>query len=306
MATFSYNKHGTYVVVDGGLGKFDNDPATGVLSNGEEKSSFVSNDSVENSGSDGPPTSTFYGTADVGGVILIFTFANGTYFGWAEVDDPETTQLPELVLTAEISTGDFPACFLSGTAILTAEGPRPVESLSIGEAVLTKDGNRADVRWLGRQSVVTVFGPPDEQWPVLIRAGALAEGLPRADLRLTSDHAVELEGILIQAGALVNGASIRRLTKEELGDRYVVYHVETGRHDLILAEGLPVETFLDNVTRRRFDNYDEYVALYGAERPMLRELSLPRLKSVRQLPRSLRARLEERAALLGWVGSSVA
>jgi hypothetical protein len=46
-------------------------------------------------------------------------------------------------------------------------------------------------------------------------------------------------------------------------ERFTYFHVEIADHALILAEGVPAETFLDTVTRRRFDKFADYVALYG-------------------------------------------
>jgi len=96
----------------------------------------------------------------------------------------------------------------------------------------------------------------------------------------------------------VNGTSICRLTSAELGQCYTVYHVELEDHSLILAEGVPAETFVDNVTRRRFENYAEFEALYGDIGPSIAEMERPRIKSARQLPAAIRQLLEERATVL--------
>ena len=54
------------------------------------------------------------------------------------------------------------------------------------------------------------------------------------------------------------------------------------------------------MTRRRFDNYAEYEALFGshADFEAMAERDEPRAMSARQLPPRIRARLAERAALL--------
>lgn len=44
------------------------------------------------------------------------------------------------------------------------------------------------------------------------------------------------------------------------------YRVETEARGVILANGAASETFVDVVTRAAFDNYGEYLNLYGAER----------------------------------------
>jgi hypothetical protein len=306
MATYGYNFHGTYREFEGPLAKVDNDPATGTLSNGALSDVFVAEEPLTNDGESGPAISDLYGVYTDGDVTIILTLNSEVYYAWANVDNPETYQFPESIPFASISTADFAFCFLSGTQIATPSGPIPVESLRIGHVVCTADGGRACVKWIGRQSVTTAFGPPEIRWPVLVRAGSLGEGIPAADLRVTSDHALLVEGLLIQAGAMVNGHSVRRLTKGELGDRYTVYHIETEHHDMVLAEGTAAETFVDNVSRRHFDNHAEYTALYGEVPSPITEVQRPRIKSARQLPRSIRARLEARSRALGCAAPAVA
>lgn len=70
---------------------------------------------------------------------------------------------------------------------------------------------------------------------------------------------------------------------------------------MILANGAPAETFIDNVSRAAFDNYGEYVALYGEPRADVAEISAVRVMSRRQLPSAIRTRLAERAVALGLV-----
>ena len=99
-----------------------------------------------------------------------------------------------------------------------------------------------------------------------------------------------VDGVLCQASALVNGATVTRVPISEFGKEYTVYHVETERHEIILANGAPAETFIDNVSRRAFDNYAEFEALFGENPPEMEELPHPRASNDRQLPRRIRAR----------------
>ena len=89
---------------------------------------------------------------------------------------------------------------------------------------------------------------------------------------------------------MVNGTTITRVPLEEVGESYTVYHVETEAHEIILANGVPAETFIDNVSRRVFDNFREFEALYGDVSEM-EELPYPRAMSVRQVPESIRRKL---------------
>jgi len=70
---------------------------------------------------------------------------------------------------------------------------------------------------------------------------------------VTADHALLIDGILVQAGALANGQTIAAVPQYALGEHYTVYRIETEVHEIILAERGPAETFIDNVPRRIWD-----------------------------------------------------
>ncbi len=69
--------------------------------------------------------------------------------------------------------------------------------------------------------------------------------------------------------------------------------VELDDHSLIFAESVPAETFVDNVDRMNFDNWQEHQTLYPENRA-IRELEYPRAKSHRQVLGGTRALLAER------------
>ena len=145
------------------------------------------------------------------------------------------------------------------------------------------------VKWIGRQTVQKLLAGPRMQ-PVRIRAGALGGGLPHIDLTVTGDHGMVIDGLVINASALINGTTIDWVPMEELPDRVTYYHVETEDHDVILANGAPAETFVDIPGRRAFDNYREYLDLYGAER-IIPEMDRPRISAQRVVPDHIKARL---------------
>ena len=77
----------------------------------------------------------------------------------------------------EENFGDFlVVCFLSGTLIATPDGERQVESLEAGDMVLTASGCSVPVKWLGRQTVSTCFGPAERLMPVRFAAGSIGGG----------------------------------------------------------------------------------------------------------------------------------
>ncbi len=87
--------------------------------------------------------------------------------------------------------------------------------------------------------------------PILIKAGALAEGLPARDLRVSPDHAIEVDGYLIPAKHLVNRASI---VQEAWCQRVTYFHLELETHALLLSEGTWSESYLDDGNRHVFNN----------------------------------------------------
>jgi hypothetical protein len=186
-------------------------------------------------------------------------------------------------------------CFAAGTLISTPVGASEVESLKIGDLVMTADGRAAPVRWIGRQTISRLFADPLRTLPIRIKADALGDNVPSRDLLISPDHALLIDGALVHAGALINGASIVR--EYDTPQVFTYFHVELADHSLILAENTPAETFVDNVDRLAFDNWAEHEALYGADAP-IEEMNYPRAKAARQVPQTLRARLAARAARL--------
>jgi hypothetical protein len=69
-------------------------------------------------------------------------------------------------------------------------------------------------------------------------------------------------------------------------ERFSYCHVELASHELLLAESVPAESFVDNVDRMHFANWDERTT---PVEPIL-EMPHPRAKSYRQLPARLRSR----------------
>lgn len=179
---------------------------------------------------------------------------------------------------------DDPTCYCAGTRILTDRGEVSIEDLRIGDLVVTTEHGLQMIRWIGQSTIATCFADPMRVAPVRIRESAFGPGVPARDLRVSPCHAVFLEGVLVQANALVNGTSIVQETA--LPERFTYYHIELENHALLLAEGLPAESFVDNVSRLTFDNWAEYQTL-GLNQS-IEEMPHPRVQSHRQVPYGLR------------------
>ena len=232
----------------------------------------------------------FSGTVSVDGTVYPVVFVSPTRFIVGL--DPAKGTVPY----GDLNASDlFVPCFFSGTLIATPSGECKVEELVSGDLVSVGESRAVPVKWIGRQTVSTLFGPADRLMPVRFAAGSLGGGggkplLPHSDLTVTTDHAVLIDGVLCEAGTLINGTTIIRVPLSEFGERYTVYHVETEAHEIVFANGFPAETFVDNVPRRAFDNFAEFEALHGDPSEM-KELPYPRASSARHLPARIKARL---------------
>ena len=116
------------------------------------------------------------------------------------------------------------------------------------------------MRWIGHRQIDCERHPdPDLVTPIRIVAGAFGPGRPARDLLLSPDHAVADGDVLIPIKLLLNGASIWR----ETGRRQVGYfYIELDHHDILLAEGLGAESYLDTGNRTMFDIEGQPVVLH--------------------------------------------
>ena len=99
---------------------------------------------------------------------------------------------------------------------------------------------------------------PETLWPVRVSAGAFGATVPVRDLYLSPDHAVFENGVLVPVRLLINGVSITQVNRPEV----TYYHVELARHEIILAEGLAVESYLDMGDRANFGARGEVIRLF--------------------------------------------
>jgi hypothetical protein len=194
---------------------------------------------------------------------------------------------------------DDVACYCRGTLIATKRGERKVEKLKIGDEVITVSGALRPIKWIGRRSYGGRFimGRRD-MLPICIRAGALDDQVPERDLWISPHHAMyfkdESGGVLIEAKDLINGVSI---VQAERVDKVEYFHVELDSHDVLMAEGAPSETFIDDNSRGMFHNAFEHAALYPNDVREPACYCAPRLDSGYDVAKIVRA-IALRAGLL--------
>ncbi len=180
-------------------------------------------------------------TADDGAGDKLFV-SDGTAAGTHAVSNPPPISLGT-------AAADPVPCFVRGTRLLGPDGPVTVEDLREGDLLLTASGQAVPVVWIGEREVDCRHHPaPEKIWPVRVGAGAFGPSVPARDVVLSPDHAVLVDDVLIPVGRLANCYSIA----QERVDSVHYFHVELPLHDVLLAEGLPVESFLDTGNRRMF------------------------------------------------------
>jgi collagen type I alpha len=186
------------------------------------------------------------------------------------------------------------ACFARGTRIATETGLLAVEYLRVGDRMIADGGEVQPIVWIGQRTVNCRTHPrPETVWPVRIARGAFGDNVPVRDLCLSPDHAVFVDGVLVPVKLLVNDTSIRA----KPADMVTYYHVELPRHDLLLAEGLRVESYLDTGDRSNFANGGGPVALHPNFTARIREAMgfAPLVVTGSQLS-AIRLRLRDRAS----------
>lgn len=245
-------------------------------------------------------------------VLFSGTDAGGNAGVWQT--DGTSAGTTELQVTGSLPFGLFPAdltalgnealfqaaapCFARGTRIATERGDVAVEQLRVGDRALTAGRSARPIGWIGQRRVNCARHPrPELVWPVRIRAGAFGDGEPRRDLRLSPDHAVFVGGALVPIKHLVNGATV---VQEPL-DAVHYFHVELDRHDILLAEGLAAESYLDTGNRAQFANGGDYIALHPDFSPLNWDDACAPLTADGDAVLSVRRRLLARVAALGYV-----
>lgn len=142
-------------------------------------------------------------------------------------------------------------CFVQGTLIRTARGPRPVESLRPGDLLVTLDHGLRPVLWRGHRRADRAhldLRPQDR--PIRIAAHALGPGSPARDLLVSPQHRMLLRSVIAERmlGAEEALVAARHLTAlpgidVQTDDRPVTYwHLLMQQHEVIEAEGAWTES----------------------------------------------------------------
>jgi hypothetical protein len=140
--------------------------------------------------------------------------------------------------------GSFgPACFLRSTLIDTPSGARRIDTLCVGDLVLTRDNGPRPIVWLGTSQTDGM----GEHAPIRFEMGSIGNDRP---LLVSPLHRILVSGwraqlffgvdeVFVHAKHLVNGTTIRPVLRSKA--RYM--HLMLDRHEIIFAHGAASESF---------------------------------------------------------------
>ena len=191
---------------------------TVVLSTGETIT--INEDGTVTITADGDPTS--------------FTFEYTAAFGTGNANQSDT---------ATVTVNTVP-CFVAGTMIRTDRGDMPVERLSVGQMVMTRDDGLQPIRWIGRRTLPA----EGNMAPVRIARNTFGEHgtvmvSPLHRILVRNEHAELLFGsneVLAAARDLIDGTHIQQIE----GGQVQYVHLLFDRHQVLWSEGLLSESFL--------------------------------------------------------------
>ncbi|MEP4194148.1 MAG: Hint domain-containing protein [Aliishimia sp.] len=155
------------------------------------------------------------------------------------------------VVTADLCPPNFtynsgPICMLKGTMIATPQGSRAIETLGVGDKVLTEANGAQSVCAIVKQSMHFAAGS-EKDMPVLIKAGSLSDASPKQDLILSPQHRLPVTDphnggdVLVAATKLTGRRGIRHLKDMS---HVTYYNILLDHHEIIVANGCRVESLL--------------------------------------------------------------
>lgn len=144
-----------------------------------------------------------------------------------------------------------PICFTHGTMIATSNGLRPIESLVAGDMIETLNDGVQAIRWIGSTRLSqTALQTKPAFFPVRIMAGALGQGLPHKDLRVSRQHRLLVSSRIVERVFGITDVLIpaHKLTilpgidvdQDINGIEY--FHILFDCHQVVFAEGAPTES----------------------------------------------------------------
>lgn len=208
---------------------------------------------------------------------------------------------PLQILTAEnTKSTSFDAAIglCPGALIMTANGERTIESLAVGDQVLTLSGSLRSIRQISQTRSPRAGTFPEHQL-IRIKAGALSARCPRRDLLVAPSQALVIDGLLVSANLLVNEISVVREPARETA--YI--QIDLDADDAIWADGAAIEAFAATPYSAEPDESQRVDRASSASSNTLSTSVVRALKRTTE-PDSIRKRLAARASFYAPVPES--
>lgn len=148
---------------------------------------------------------------------------------------------------SDVEQDAFITCFAAGTLIATKQGLVDIAQLAVGDKVCTMDRGFQPIRWIGARRVRAT----GRYTPIIIAAGALGQGLPTRELRLSPQHRILVRSKIAQR--MFGTSEVLLAAKKMLGipgvsvatdQKYVTYwHFLFDQHEIVFSEGAATESF---------------------------------------------------------------
>jgi Ca2+-binding RTX toxin-like protein len=222
------------------------------LSGGDDRDTFVGanpGDDIDGGGGgDDYDTLDLTGSAPTGGSLNVIYDASNPENGTVDFFDSDGVLLGTAAFE-EIE--NVIPCFTPGSLIATPKGERPVEELQVGDRVITRDNGLQEIRWIGAKTIngVEMARNPVLK-PVLVRRGALGNGLPERDMMVSPNHRVLIANeraalyfdereVLAAAKHLVGMDGVHEV--DAMATTYI--HFMFDHHEVVLSDGAWTESF---------------------------------------------------------------
>ncbi len=199
--------------------------------------------------------------------------------------------IPLVPSSVDPNPDPFYPCFCTGTLIATPSGPRAIETLVAGDMVLNEHGEEHQIHWAGRSRVsLDTLRSNENLAPIRIAAGAFGPAMPNADLYVSPQHRIVLDGAA--AELLFGEARVLAAAKHLVGtfaervqpEADVEYfHILTEAHEILVSNGLRTESFqparrtIDVMLPKTQAVLEEALSILGRDDMLTRKDALPSL-----------------------------
>lgn len=162
-------------------------------------------------------------------------------------------------ITVNVAPGDgildvAPVCFVRGTLIETVNGLQLIETLKVGDMVMTRDHGLQPIRWIGCRVLSPMRLVLNAKLrPIRIRAGALGRQMPANDLLVSPQHRILVRSAIAQKmfGTEEILAAAKQLVMidgidicNEIVGPVEYFHMLFDQHEIVYANGAEAESLL--------------------------------------------------------------